>query len=222
MDRVTGWVGAVWKWCGPWVKRNVTFGLVLAIATEAPRWAFAFVGANEPVAAGVAVAILMAYAAAQGWDEYFRRRDALLLSLNLGQIASALVIITPVVYAMALGHETEMRAVVAGWYLWVWCGTLVLSTFLPLVVVAYVEVMRHGVILPVNRIEAGAESTDSHGMQSPAPVSPVPIRTSEGAARMQELYDGGRGVTSAKALADAAGVGYETAKSWLRRNKVTV
>jgi len=228
MDKVSGWgralgswLGAVGAWCAPWVRRNVTFGLVLAIATEAPRWAFAFIGAHEPVWAGVAVSVLMAYAAAQGWDEYFRRRDGLLLSLNLGQIASALVIITPVVFAMLMGagHTVQVKDVAPGWYLWVWCGTLVLSTFLPLVIVAYVEVMRHGgstAILPGDRSDpAGAIDN----LQGDAPAG-TPKAKGEGAARMRELYDSGQGVTTARELADAAGVGYEAAKSWLKRNRV--
>lgn len=55
---------------------------------------------------------------------------------------------------------------------------------------------------------------------APEPVQKGAPKVSEGAARMKELYEEGRGVTSAKALADAAGVGYETAKSWLRRNRI--
>lgn len=222
-----GWLGALGAWSSPWIKRNVTFGLVLAVATEAPRWAFAFIGAHEPVWAGVAVAVLMAYAAAQGWDEFFRRRDGLLLSLNLGQIASAMVIITPVVYAMLMGagHTVQVKDVAPGWYLWVWCGTLVLSTFLPLVIVAYVEVMRHGAgaaILPVDRTEAGIVTIDQPVIVQSDPVSrpPVPAK-GEGAARMEELYDGGRGITAPKEMSTKAGVTYEAAKSWLRRNKVT-
>lgn len=227
VSAVGSWLGKVAGWSAPWVRRNVTFGLVLAIATEAPRWAFAFIGAHEPVWAGVAVAVLMAFAAAQGWDEYFRRRDRLLLSLNLGQIASALVIITPVIYAMLLGagHTVQVKDIAAGWFLWVWCATLVLSTFLPLVIVAYVEVMRHGGgagILPVDRTEAGIVTINLTDSVQSDPVSrpPVPSAKGEGAARMRELYDRGRGVTGARELADAAGVGYETAKSWLRRNRV--
>ena len=226
VSAVGSWLGKVAGWSAPWVRRNVTFGLVLAIATEAPRWAFAFHGANEPVWAGVAVAVLMAYAAAQGWDEYFRRRDTLLLSLNLGQIVSALVIITPVVFVMAKGEpDIHLADVVGVGFMWVWCGTLVLSTFLPLVLVAYVEVMRHGGgagILPVDRTEAGIVTINLTDSVQSDPVSrpPVPSAKGEGAARMRELYDRGRGVTGARELADAAGVGYETAKSWLRRNRV--
>lgn len=138
-------LNALWNGVKPWAQRNITFGLVLAIATEAPRWVFAFVGAHEPVWAGIAVAVLMSFAAAQGWDEYWKRRDSLLLSMLVGQVASAMVIITPVIFAMAMsaGHGMQIKDIVAPWYLWVWAGTLVVSTFLPLIVVAYVEVQRH-------------------------------------------------------------------------------
>jgi len=144
-ERIMKALHSVWAAVQPWTQRNVTFGLVLAIATEAPRWVFAFVGAHEPVWAGIAVAVLMSFAAAQGWDEYWKRRDSLLLSMLVCQVASAMVIITPVIFAMAMGagHGMQIKDIVAHWYLWVWAGTLVVSTFLPLIVVAYVEVQRH-------------------------------------------------------------------------------
>lgn len=135
----------VWGSVQPWCVRNVTFGLVLAVATEAPRWVFAFVGAHEPVWAGIAVAVLLSFAAAQGWDEYFRKPDPLLLCMLVAQIASALIIITPVVLAMAQGegHAVQLKNILTVWVLWVWSATLVVSTFLPLIIVAYVEVRRH-------------------------------------------------------------------------------
>jgi len=50
----------------------------------------------------------------------------------------------------------------------------------------------------------------------PVPAAPSPTG---GAARIEELYDKGRGITTPKELATAAGVSYEAAKSWLRREK---
>lgn len=139
------WLRSAWQVAQPWVQRNVTFGLLLAVVTEAPRWVFAFVGAHEPVWAGIAVAVLLSFAAAQGWDEYFRGRDPLLLCMNIAQVASAMIIITPVIFAMATGegHNVQLKDILPKVMLWVWSGTLVVTTFLPLVVVAYVEVQRH-------------------------------------------------------------------------------
>lgn len=42
-----------WASVQPWAQRNVTFGLVLAIVTEVPRWTFAFAAACIRFAFGV-------------------------------------------------------------------------------------------------------------------------------------------------------------------------
>lgn len=209
-----------WVAVQPWVQRNVTFGLVLAIATEAPRWVFAFVGAHEPVWAGVAVAVLMAFAAAQGWDEYFRQRDKLLLSMLIGQIASAMIIITPVVFAMAMGagHEVQIRDIVAPWFLWVWAGTLVVSTFLPLVVVAYVEVQRHGRMHPptapikVAKVQPAIITVPA--LDAPAPVTPVDVGAVDKKARALQLL--GEGLTVAEVAKELC-ANPNTVKAWKAR-----
>lgn len=176
-EQIVKAIQCAWASVQPWAQRNVTFGLVLAIATEAPRWVFAFVGAHEPVWAGIAVAVLMSFAAAQGWDEYWKRRDSLLLSMLVGQVASAMVIITPVIFAMAMGagHGMQIRDIVAPWYLWVWAGTLVVSTFLPLIVVAYVEVQRHesvhGNVQPI--VQPKPKRIATVQPESVQPVTPI-------------------------------------------------
>lgn len=43
---------SLWKTVQPWAQRNVTFGLILAVVTEVPRWTFAFAAAHEPIWAG--------------------------------------------------------------------------------------------------------------------------------------------------------------------------
>lgn len=133
-------------WCAvqPWAERNVTFGLVLAIVTEVPRWTFAFAAAHEPIWAGCALAALMSYAAAHAWEEYFARHDRLLLILNSLSLAFGVFTISPVIFAMTTGggHGVQMTSILPTWMLWMWSVVLASTTFLPLIQVAVVEVRR--------------------------------------------------------------------------------
>lgn len=210
-----------------WVALTV---LVLALIAQIPHAAYVFdkLVAQEGTALGLAYAIALEFAVlmfvihGRNFESYLFAGASILVNLSYYSMHRVTVwgdgvslpawlvsLMLPVAIARYSHIVAEAQDEIPAWVFraWTWVNG----------------------ILPVNRIEAGAESTDSRDMQSTAPVSPVPVKCfdklsnrSEGAARMQELYDGGRGVTSAKALADAAGVGYETAKSWLRRNKVTV
>jgi hypothetical protein len=133
-----------WGAVQPWAQRNVTFGLVLAIVTEVPRWTFAFAAAHEPIWAGCALAALMSYAAAHAWEEYFIRHDRLLLTLNALSLAFGVFTISPVIFAMTngSGHSVNMKDVLPLPLLWVWAIVLASTTFLPLIQVAVVEVRR--------------------------------------------------------------------------------
>lgn len=135
---------SVWATIQPWAQRNVTFGLLLAIVTEVPRWTFAFAAAHEPIWAGCALAALMSYAAAHAWEEYFAQHDWLLLLLNSLSLAFGVFTISPVIFAMTSGggHNVDMRNVLPGGWLWAWSIVLASTTFLPLIQVAVVEVRR--------------------------------------------------------------------------------
>lgn len=135
---------AMWLSAQPWAQRNVTFGLILAIVTEVPRWTFAFAAAHEPIWAGCALAALMSYAAAHAWEEYFREHDWLLLILNSLSLAFGVFTISPVIFAMTNGggHSVNMKDVLSGFWLWAWSVVLASTTFLPLIQVAVVEVRR--------------------------------------------------------------------------------
>lgn len=133
-----------WTTVQPWAQRNVTFGLVLAIVTEVPRWTFAFAAAHEPIWAGCALAALMSYAAAHAWEEYFARHDKLLLLLNGLSLGFGVFTISPVIFAMTKGggHSVQMTSILPTPLLWLWSIVLASTTFLPLIQVAVVEVRR--------------------------------------------------------------------------------
>lgn len=135
---------SAWAVMQPWAQRNVTFGLVLAVVTEVPRWTFAFAAAHEPIWAGCALAALMSYAAAHAWEEYFARHDRLLLILNGLSLAFGVFTISPVIFAMTNGggHSVDMKQVLNTPMLWAWSIVLASTTFLPLIQVAVVEVRR--------------------------------------------------------------------------------
>lgn len=137
-------LSSLWVNVQPWAQRNITFGLILAVVTEVPRWTFAFSAAHEPMWAGCALAALMSYAAAHAWEEYFAQHDWLLLLLNSLSLAFGVFTISPVIFAMTSGggHDADIRDVLSGAWLWAWSIVLASTTFLPLIQVAVVEVRR--------------------------------------------------------------------------------
>lgn len=148
------------KVIGGWASRNVTFGLILAITTEVPRWTFAFSAAHEPIWAGCALAALMSYAAAHAWEEYFARHDRLLLTLNGLSLGFGVFTISPVIFAMTQGggHSVQMTSILPTPLLWLWSVVLASTTFLPLIQVAVVEVRRRervhsNVQVPAQRVK---------------------------------------------------------------------
>lgn len=148
------------KVIGGWASRNVTFGLILAITTEVPRWTFAFSAAHEPIWAGCALAALMSYAAAHAWEEYFARHDRLLLLLNGLSLGFGVFTISPVIFAMTQGggHSVQMTSILPTPLLWLWSVVLASTTFLPLIQVAVVEVRRRervhsNVQVPAQRVK---------------------------------------------------------------------
>lgn len=148
-ERIMKALHSVWTTVQPWAQRNVTFGLVLAVCTEVPRWTFAFAAAHEPIWAGCALATLMSYAAAHAWEEYFARHDRLLLMLNGLSLGFGVFTISPVIFAMTNGggHSVQMTSILPTPLLWLWSIVLASTTFLPLIQVAVVEVRRRERVL---------------------------------------------------------------------------
>jgi len=142
---------AIWQVIKPWAERNVTFSLLLAVLTEVPRWTFAFRAVNEPLWAGIPLAILIAFAAAHAWEEYFAEHDPLLLALNVVSLVFAVFTIAPVLYAMidSPAHEVSIAAIFPPTIQWMWASVLACTTFLPLIQLAVVEARRR------ERVEVG-------------------------------------------------------------------
>lgn len=128
----------------PWAARNVTFSLLLAVLTEVPRWTFAFRAVNEPLWAGIPLAILIAFAAAHAWEEYFAQHDWLLLALNVASLLFAVFTIAPVLYAMidTQAHAVSIAKIFPVPLRWAWAVVLACTTFLPLIQLAVVEARR--------------------------------------------------------------------------------
>jgi len=168
---------SAWRCVQPWMQRNVTFGLLLAIMTEVPRWTFAFMAAHEPVWAGCALAALMSYAAAHAWEEYFKRHDWLLLALNSLSLGFGVFTISPVIYAMTTvgSHSVSMKDILPNVLLWAWSIILASTTFLPLIQVAVVEVRRREQAQPeqVPAQRASATKTQVVALPVSEPVAQV-------------------------------------------------
>jgi hypothetical protein len=165
-----------WESLKPWAERNVTFSLLLAILTEVPRWTFAFSAINEPLWAGVPLAILIAFAAAHAWEEFFFKYDWLLLLLNTISLLFAVITIAPVLYAMIdhQAHEISISLIFNTWQKWIWATILSCTTFLPLIQLAVVEARRRerlqvGVMLRV--VEPQAKPARPALADKPQPAS---------------------------------------------------
>jgi hypothetical protein len=150
MEKVMQLGERVVRWLQPWWAKNVTFSLLLAVLTEVPRWTFAFRAVNEPLWAGVPLAVLIAFAAAHAWEEYFFEHDWLLLALNLVSVLFAVFTIAPVLYAMidAEAHEVNIAHIFPVAVRWLWAVVLACTTFLPLIQLAVVEARRRGRVQP--------------------------------------------------------------------------
>lgn len=171
-------LNALWNSVKPWAQRNVTFGLVLAIVTEVPRWTFAFAAAHEPIWAGCALATLMSYAAAHAWEEYFVRHDRLLLTLNGLSLGFGVFTISPVIFAMTQGggHSVQMTSILPTPLLWLWSIVLASTTFLPLIQVAVVEVRRRERVqtdVQPETVQPKAKRSTIAQSDSVQPVTPI-------------------------------------------------
>lgn len=122
---------------GTWAKDHVDLALILAAATEIPRWTVAFLAIHEPLWVGVPLGALLAWALKDGWNGYFRTKRLGLLALNLAALTTAICVITPVLYAMTYVPVEEVNLTMVFGdkmaYRMAWAGLLALSTFLPLI-----------------------------------------------------------------------------------------
>ena len=205
---------AAWSALQRWGARNVSFSLLLAVLTEVPRWTFAFRAINEPLWAGVPLAILIAFATAHAWEEFFAEHDRLLLTLNATSLFFAVATIAPVLYAMTdrQAHEVNIALLFPVALRWVWATILACTTFLPLIQLAVVEarrVQREGE-RRVLRVVAQRATPQPIAQIEETPAMPVVAERDELIATAQRLRNEG---ATCKAVADQIG---KTA-SWVSR-----
>lgn len=133
------------------ILNRMDWALILAAATEIPRWAIAFKAFNEPLAVGVPLGALLAWAMKEGWEKYFDTKSKLILGFNIWMFFTATYIIWPVLYTMI---EKEMHEVTlqefhiaeVDPFLASVSIALATATFLPLIVISAVRSMTPKVI----------------------------------------------------------------------------
>lgn len=130
---------------------KMDWALILAAATEIPRWAIAFKAFNEPLAVGVPLGALLAWAMKEGWEKYFYTKSKLILGFNLWMFSTATFIIWPVLYTM-IWHPmsavslSEFSIADVDWFLASVSIALATATFLPLIVISAVRSMTPKVV----------------------------------------------------------------------------
>lgn len=124
-----------------WLKDNIDFALILAVFTETPRWAVAFMAVNEPLWVGVPLGVLLSFATSHAWRAYFDTKNRGLFAFNVVSIVIAVAVIAPVLFAMteSQAHEVNIAAVLNAPTKAVWSTLLALTTFIPLVQLAAVK-----------------------------------------------------------------------------------
>lgn len=124
-----------------WMRDNVDFALFLAVFTETPRWAVAFMAINEPLWVGVPLGVLLAFATSHAWRAYFETKSRGLFVFNVVSILIAVLVIAPVLYAMtdAQAHEVNISAILDPVTKGIWATLLALTTFIPLVQLAAIQ-----------------------------------------------------------------------------------
>lgn len=136
---------------GAWAKNNLDATLVLAIATETPRWTVVFTALHEPSWIGITMGVLISWAAKRGWNAWNKQRNRHgLFFLNAWVLLSAVAIMSPVLLEMTK-HPIEQVNVsdallgLHEYAVWFWVLLVAQSTFMPLIqaVVAHDATVQH-------------------------------------------------------------------------------
>lgn len=222
-QKIAQYASACASWLGAWCKENVDFAFVLAVFTETPRWTVTFMAIHEPLWIGVPLGVLLAFATSKVWKHYFRTRSGWTLGFNILAVALAMLVITPVLYAMMDAHpaEVDVTQVLADWHTMnplrlCWAAGLALLTFVPLVQLASV----HGAVEPVAQPPAppapplhNEQSEDAQPpAQSATDAQPPTIDKRQRAKQMH-----GEGLPIAQISRDLE-VHRNTVSAWVRTN----
>lgn len=138
---------------GTWAKSNLDATLVLAIATETPRWTVVFTALHEPAWIGVTMGVLISWAAKRGWNAWNKQRNRHgLFVLNTWVLLSAVAIMSPVLLEMTkhpIEHVNVSDALLGlhKYAVWLWVLLVAQSTFMPLIqaVVAHDMTTKHAI-----------------------------------------------------------------------------
>lgn len=218
-----------------WAKKNFDTTLVLAIATETPRWTVVFTALHEPAWIGVTMGVLISWAAKRGWNAWNKQRNRHgLFALNVWVLASAVAIMSPVLLEMTK-HPIEEVSVsdallqLHQYAVWLWVLLVAQSTFMPLIQ----AVVAHDVpvqapapinaivpvtpkIAPVNATIATGEDASAQPLQSEA-AKPENAIVADIKARYLQLRK--QGVAHKDAI-ESTGAKSNTALSWWNRAKM--
>jgi len=126
---------------GKWLQNNVDFAFVLAAFTETPRWTVVFKAIHEPMFIGIPLGVLIAFSTARAWRRYFEEpTNQKLLWFNIISVAVAVLVISPVLYALTSANSGEivLSEALSPKLLRLWSVLLAVTTFSPLIQLAAV------------------------------------------------------------------------------------
>lgn len=213
------------NWLGAWCKQNVDFAFILAVFTETPRWTVTFMAIHEPLWIGIPLGVLLAFATSKVWRHYFITRNRWSLAFNIASIILAMLVITPVLYAMTETSPKEVDVTLVFADLsainparMVWAACLALLTFVPLVQLAAV----HGAqpakdeqaLQPVAQ-PTSVQNAKSSTQEIKPDAQPKPAQASDEDARRARLLKS-EGLTNIQ-IADQLGVHRNTVGTLLKR-----
>ena len=216
-----------------WLKNNVDFALLLAVFTETPRWAVAFMAVNEPLWVGVPLGVLLAFATSHAWRAYFDTKNRGLFVFNVVSILIAVAVIAPVLFAMteSQAHEVNIAHVLNTPTKAVWSTLLALTTFIPLVQLAAVKGLKDAAEQPERKPRAvktvrQSERTEQLAIYEPEhpeqsqtieaqPVTELIEQTDEQKRRYLEQVLATTDKPNKTALARELGIGRTTLYAWI-------
>lgn len=215
-----------------WIKENIDFALLLAVFTETPRWAVAFMAVNEPLWVGVPLGVLLAFATSHAWRTYFETRNQSLFIFNVVSVGIAVAVIAPVLFAMTSkeAQEVNVASILPVWMTWIWSTLLALTTFMPLVQLAAVQGLKAHTEQPAPKrvtrtvrdtrtVEQSEQYTVVQPEQLPVivdeqPAAIVPVTTEQKRAALAEMLRAGQRLNKTK-LAQEWQVGRTTLYAWI-------
>jgi uncharacterized membrane protein (DUF441 family) len=220
-----------------WIKRNWDATLVLAIATETPRWTVVFITLHEPAWIGVTMGVLISWAAKKGWNAWTHDRTRHgLFALNAWVLISAVAIMTPVLLDMTQ-HKIEDVDVVRtlqALHMYapiVWSFLVAQSTFMPLIQVVFALHSPHATVevahIEANNLQIATLQPIAEALQPVAEDMQSPQDASENAqSALQEIAHDAKalylqlrrdGIAHLEAVRRSGATNANTALSWWRR-----